>query len=290
MHPGRTPLIVGDWKMHKTVAEAEAFIDRLLPRMPQTPAIDVVICPAYLALRPAADRTRGSRVKVFAQNMHYAAEGPFTGEVSAPMLVEAGVAGVILGHSERRWLFAESDWAVQLKTAAAVAAGMVPIVCVGETEEECALGETEARICEQVRTALALVDTACLGEVVIAYEPIWTIGTGRVATPAHVQEVGSLVRSFVANRSPEQAMRARVLYGGGVLLEDARELLEIDDIDGLLVGEASLEVDSFAAIVHTACGSQTRRRPSARSDPARTASTNVKQPRLCCRARRSRLS
>ena len=222
--------------------------------------------------------------------MHYAAEGPFTGEVSAPMLVEAGVTGVILGHSERRRPFAESDWAVQLKTAAAVAAWMVPIVCVGETEEECALGETEARTCEQVRTALALVDTARLGEVVIAYEPIWTIGTGRVATPAHVQEVGSLVHGVVANRSPEQAMRARVLYGGGVLLEDAREPLEIDDIDGLLVGEASLEVDSFVAIVHTACGSETRRRPSARSDPARTARTNVKQPRLRSRARRSRLS
>jgi triosephosphate isomerase (TIM) len=290
MHPGRTPLIVGNWKMHKTVSEAEAFIDDLLPRMQATGAMVVVICPAYLALRPAVDRTRGSRVKVFAQNMHYAAEGPFTGEVSAPMLVEAGVTGVILGHSERRRLFAESDRAVQLKTAAAVAAGMVPIVCVRETEEECELRETEARIREQVWTALALVDTSRLGEVVIAYEPSWTIGTGRVATPAHVQDVGSLVRGVVADRSAEQAMRTRVLYGGGILLEDARELLEIDNVDGLLVGEASLEVDSFAAIVHTACGSETRRRPSARSDPARTASTNVKQPRLRSRARRSRLS
>ena len=290
MHGARTPLIAGNWKMHKTVAEAGTFIAALLPRVAAAESVDVVICPAYLALRPAVDRTRGSRVNVYAQNMHYAAEGPFTGEVSAPMLVEAGVAGVILGHSERRRLFAESDRAVQLKTAAAVAARLVPILCVGETEEECELGETEARIREQVRAELALVDTACLGEVVIAYEPSWAIGTGRVATPAHVQDVGSLVRGVVADGSAEQAMRTRVLYGGGVFLEDARELLEIDDFDGLLVGEASLEVDSFAAIVHTACGSETRRRPSARSDPARTASTNVKQPRLRSRARRSRLS
>ena len=178
MHGARTPLIAGNWKMHKTVAEAGTFIAALLPRVAAAESVDVVICPAYLALRPTVDRTRGSRVNVYAQNMHYAAEGPFTGEVSAPMLVEAGVTGVILGHSERRRLFAESDRAVQLKTAAAVAARLVPILCVGETEEECELGETEARIREQVRAELALVDTACLGEVVIAYEPSWAIGTG----------------------------------------------------------------------------------------------------------------
>jgi triosephosphate isomerase len=229
-------------------------------------------------------------VKVHAQNMHYAAEGPFTGEVSAPMLVEAGVTGVILGHSERRRLFAESDWAVQLKTAAAVAARMVPIVCVGETEEECELRETEARICEQVRTALALVDTSRLGEVVIAYEPIWTLGTGRVATPAHVQEVGSLVRGVVANRSPEQAIRARVLYAGGVLPENARMLLEVDDIDGLLVGEASLDVDSFTAIIDSACRGGRPPWPPAQSDPARTATTFVNRRRLPTGAPRSRLS
>ena len=251
---GRTPLIVGNWKMHKTVAEAATFIDELLPRTPKTDAIEVVICPAYLALRPTVDRTRGSRVKVFAQNMHYAAEGPFTGEVSAPMLLEAGVTGVILGHSERRRLFAESDMAVQLKIAAAVAAELVPILCVCETEEQCGLGETEARICEQVRAGLALVDTSRLGEVVIAYEPLWTLGTGRVAAPAHVRTVGSLVRSVVASRSPEQAGHTRVLYGGGVTAEHAAALLEPDGVDGLLVGEASLEPASFVAIVDAARG------------------------------------
>jgi triosephosphate isomerase len=151
------------------------------------------------------DWTRDSRVEVYAQNMHYAPEGPFTGEVSAPMLLEAGVHGVIVGHSERRRLFAESDTAVQLKVAAAVASGLVPILCVGESEEQCQLGETEHVVCQQLRSGLELVDATRLGDVVIAYEPIWTIGTGRMAALEHTQEVGALVRRVVAERSSEQA-------------------------------------------------------------------------------------
>ncbi|MGZ6849203.1 MAG: triose-phosphate isomerase family protein, partial [Blastococcus sp.] len=137
--PSRRRLIAANWKMHETISEATGFVDKLLPRIAGVESVDVVICPAYPALGPTVELTRGSGVQVFAQNMHYAAQGPFTGEVSAPMLLEAGVRGVILGHSERRRLFAESDETVQLKTAAAVGAGLVPILCVGETEQECEL-------------------------------------------------------------------------------------------------------------------------------------------------------
>jgi triosephosphate isomerase len=215
-------------------------------------SIDVVICPAYLALRPMVEWTRDSRVEVYAQNMHYAPEGPFTGEVSAPMLLEAAVRGVIVGHSERRRLFAESDAAVQLKVAAALATGLVPILCVGESEEQCRPGKTEHRLRQQLRSGLALVDTSRLGEVVIAYEPSWTIGTGGRAALEHTQEVGALVRGVVAERSGEQATRTRVLYGGGVSADTAATLLALDDVDGLLVGEPSLEVDLFLSILNAA--------------------------------------
>ncbi|MGZ6838664.1 MAG: triose-phosphate isomerase [Blastococcus sp.] len=250
--PSRRRLIAANWKMHETISEATGFVDKLLPRIAGVESVDVVICPAYPALGPTVELTRGSGVQVFAQNMHYAAQGPFTGEVSAPMLLEAGVRGVILGHSERRRLFAESDETVQLKTAAAVGAGLVPILCVGETEQECELGETERRLHDQLQAGLALVDTGRLGEVVIAYEPRWTIGTGRLAAPAHVQLVGAFLRALVADRSCEQAARVRVLYGGSITPESAAALLELDEVDGLLVGEASLRAESFAAIVDAA--------------------------------------
>lgn len=244
------PLMAGNWKMHKTIAEASVFMEALLPSLSAEESIDVVLCPAYLALRPMVDWTRDSRVEVYAQNMHYAPEGPFTGEVSVPMLLEAGVRGVIVGHSERRRLFAESDAAVQLKVAAAVATGLVPILCVGESEEHRQRGETEHRLRQQLRLDLALVDTCRLGEVVIAYEPIWTIGTGRMAALEHTQEVGALVRGVVAERSREQATRTRVLYGGSVSADTAGTLLALEDVDGLLVGEPSLDVNLFLSILN----------------------------------------
>ena len=155
------------------------------------------------------------------------------------MLLEAGTRGVILGHSERRRLFAESNETVQLKTGAAVGAGLVPILCVGETEQECKLGVTERRLRDQLHSGLALVDTGRLGEVVIAYEPLWTVGTGRLAAPAHVQLVAAFLRALVADRSCEPSARVRVLYGGSITPESAAALLELDEVDGLLVGEAS---------------------------------------------------
>jgi triosephosphate isomerase (TIM) len=246
---GRIPLIAGNWKMYKTVREAEAFIAALLPRMSSVQNVDVAICPPYLDLEAMVDSARGSRVQVYAQNMHHAAEGAFTGEVSAPMLVEAGVHGVILGHSERREMFGETDRALQLKVPAALAAGLIPILCVGETEEEREAGDTERKLRHQVQEDLARVETDQLGAVVIAYEPIWAIGSGRVATPEQAQEALGFIRALVADRSREQAQRTRVLYGGSVKPENCKELLTVPDADGALVGGASLDPETFAAIV-----------------------------------------
>ena len=242
----RTPYIAGNWKMYKTVAEAEDFIQALLPRVSDAEGVDVAICPSFLALGAMIDSTRGSRVQVLAQTMHYEAQGAFTGEVSPPMLVEADAHGVILGHSERREYFGETDRALQLKVPAALEAGLLPVLCVGETEEERDRGDTEE--------GLQKVATERLGDVVIAYEPIWAIGTGRVATPEQAQEAIGFVRALVGDRSREQAERVRILYGGSVKPDNASELLALPDIDGALVGGASLDAESFAAIVSAAVG------------------------------------
>jgi triosephosphate isomerase len=184
--------------------------------------------------------------------MHQASDGAFTGEVSAPMLTEIGIHGVILGHSERRELFGETDRALQAKVPAALEAGLRPVLCVGETEEERERGDTERKLRHQVQEAVAKVDPERLGEVVIAYEPIWAIGTGLVATPEQAQEALAFIRALVADRSREQAERTRVLYGGSVKAEHCPELLCLPDCDGALVGGASLDAESFAAIVAAA--------------------------------------
>jgi triosephosphate isomerase len=248
----RTPLIAGNWKMYKTVADAEGFIQALLPRVSTADGVDVAICPPYLALEAMVDSTRGSRVEVYAQNMYHAPEGAFTGEVAPAMLTELGIHGVVLGHSERRELFGETDKALALKVPAALDAGLRPILCVGETEEERDRGDTERKLRHQVQEDLAKVPEERLGEVVIAYEPIWAIGTGKVATPDQAQEAIAFVRALVADRSREQAERTRVLYGGSVKPENAAELLALPDVDGALVGGASLDAESFAAIVAAA--------------------------------------
>ncbi|MGA2927021.1 MAG: triose-phosphate isomerase [Solirubrobacteraceae bacterium] len=248
----RTPLIAGNWKMYKTVADAEAFISALLPKVSDADGVDVGICPPFPSLQAMVDSTRGSRVEVYAQNMHSAAEGAFTGEVSAPMLTELGIHGVILGHSERREYFAETDKALQVKVPAALEAGLRPILCVGETEDERERGDTERKLRHQVQEDLQRIGEDQLGDVVIAYEPIWAIGTGRVATPDQAQEAIAFIRALVADRSREQAERTRILYGGSVKPDNAAELMALPDVDGALVGGASLDPDSFAAIVAAA--------------------------------------
>jgi len=248
----RVPLIAGNWKMHKTIAETERFVQALLPRVSSVDGVDVAICPPFTALEAAVDSTRGSRVQVYAQNMHYSAEGAFTGEVAPTMLAEVGAHGVVLGHSERRELFGETDRALTLKVPAALEAGLQAILCDGETEEERERGDTERKLRHQVQEDLAKVPTERLGEVVIAYEPIWAIGTGKVATPDQAQEAIAFVRALVAGRSGEESLRTRILYGGSVNADNAAELLSLPDVDGALVGGASLDVDSFAAIIAAA--------------------------------------
>ncbi len=221
----RRPLIAGNWKMYKTIAEAEEYIQALLPRVSGVSRVDVGICPSFLSLQAMVDSARGSPVQVFAQNMHHAADGAFTGEVSSPMLAEIGAYGVILGHSERRQMFGETDKALALKVPAALEAGLVPILCVGETEEEREAGDTERKLRHQVQEDLARVPTDQLGAVVIAYEPVWAIGSGRACPAEQAQEAIAFVRALVAGRDREQAARTRVLYGGSVKPDNADELL-----------------------------------------------------------------
>jgi triosephosphate isomerase len=248
----RRPLIAGNWKMYKTVEEAEKFIQALLPRVAGVSRVDVGICPSFLSLQAMVDSTRGSVVQVFAQNMHHAAEGAFTGEISPPMLAETGAYGVILGHSERRRMFGETDKALALKVPAALEAGLVPILCVGETEEEREAGDTERKLRHQVQEDLARVPAEQVGAVVIAYEPVWAIGSGRACPTDQAQEAIAFVRALVAGRDPDQAARTRVLYGGSVKPDNVHDLLALPDVDGALVGGASLDPDDFAAIVSAA--------------------------------------
>ena len=215
--------------------------------------MDVAICVPFTDLRAMVDSARGSRVEVYAQNCHHEPEGAFTGEISPPMLAETGAHGVVLGHSERRRLFGETDRALALKLPAALEAGLRPILCVGETEEERAAGDTERKLRQQIREDLAGLADEQLPEVAIAYEPIWAIGTGQTATAEQAQDAVAFIRALVADRAgPDVGERVRVLYGGSVNPENAPELLALPDVDGALVGGASLEADSFAKIVQAA--------------------------------------
>jgi triosephosphate isomerase len=250
----RTPMIAGNWKMHKTIAEAEAFIGALLPRVGAVEDVQVVVCPPFTALQAMVDSTRGSAVEVYAQHMHEADSGAFTGEISAPMLTEIEVSGVVLGHSERREFCGETDRSLQQKVPAAIAAGLTPLLCVGETEDERERGDTERKLRHQVKEALDKVPADRLADVVVAYEPIWAIGTGKVATPEQAQEAVAFVRALVADFDKAAGEAVRVLYGGSLKPDNAPELLALPDVDGALVGGASLDPGSFAQIVETARG------------------------------------
>jgi triosephosphate isomerase (TIM) len=248
----RTPFIAGNWKMHKTVAEAEQFIAALLPRVAAVDGVEIAVCPPFLALQALVDSARGSQVGIYAQTMHEADQGAFTGEVSAPMLSEIDVHGVVLGHSERRQYYNETDKALQLKVPKALEAGLTPILCVGETEDERERGETERKLRYQVQEGLEKVPVERLAEVVVAYEPVWAIGTGLTATPEQAQDAIGFVRALIAGFDKEAAQQVRILYGGSVKTDNAAELLALPDIDGALVGGASLDPAGFAGIVEAA--------------------------------------
>jgi triosephosphate isomerase len=254
MTHSRRPYVAANWKMWGTRAEVISYCERFLAPLPpeEERAAEVALCAPFTALDVCVSQAKGSGVKVAAQNMHQEEMGAYTGEVSAPMLVELQVDAVVLGHSERRRYYAESDRALQDKVPAALAAGLEPILCVGETEDEREAGETERKLRGQVQEALERVEPDELPGVVIAYEPVWAIGTGRTATPEQAQEAIAFVRALVGDRSREAAERVRVLYGGSVKPDNAEEMLAQPDVDGALVGGASLDPQAFAAIVSAA--------------------------------------
>lgn len=240
----RRKLVVGNWKMHGTLAASRVLAAGLRP----SAAVDVAVAPPFTAVNAVAAVLVGKSIRVAAQNCHWESSGAYTGEVSPEMVVEAGGAWVILGHSERRQLFGETDATVQKKLAAAQAAGLAAIVCVGETLEEREAGSTIEVVTRQLTVSLGRPKTS--PELAVAYEPVWAIGTGKTATPAQAQEVHAAIRRHVASTlGPEVAKGLRILYGGSVKPENARELLTLPDVDGALVGGASLKADSFNAIV-----------------------------------------
>jgi triosephosphate isomerase len=248
----RTPVMAANWKMNKTVAEAEAFVAALLPRVSGASGVEVILCPAFTALAAVVESARGSGVAVYAQNMHEADDGAFTGEVSAPMLSELGADGVILGHSERREYFNETDRALAQKVPHALQAGLVPMLCVGETEEERERGDTERKLRHQVQEALEKVPVERLPEVIVAYEPVWAIGSGRSATPEQAQEAIAFVRALVEGFDRAAGEQVRILYGGSTKPDNIAELLALPDVDGALVGGASLDPEDFARMVAAA--------------------------------------
>ena len=254
--PDRRPFIAGNWKLWGMRAQASEYCDRLMELLPdesRRPA-DVGLCVPFTALDVCVEKLRGSGVKVLAQNIHWEESGAYTGEVSPAMLAEVGVDGVVLGHSERREYNCETDRALQQKVPAALDAGLHPILCVGETEEERERGETQRKLRHQVQEGLEKVPSERLVEVTIAYEPIWAIGTGRVATPEIAQEAIAFVRALVGDRSREAAEHVRVQYGGSVKPGNAAEILAQPDVDGALVGGASLDPEGFVQIVAAAGG------------------------------------
>jgi triosephosphate isomerase (TIM) len=230
-------LIAGNWKLHKGPEEAAAFCRALKARLPDLGGVDVAVCPPFVSLAGAVRELADTEIAVAAQNVHWEAQGAFTGEVSAPMLRELGVYGAIVGHSERRQHFGETDETTALRAAAALEAGLSVIACVGELEEERERGETEDVLRRQVAPLEAHES------LVIAYEPVWAIGTGKTATPEQAQEAHAFIRTLID---------APVLYGGSVKPENAEELLAQPDVEGALVGGASLDVESFARICEAA--------------------------------------
>ena len=246
----RKPLIAANWKMYKTPEEAVAFTKKMVPVAVKYRQAEIVICASPTLLPSVVEAARSTAVKVAAQNMYWLEQGAYTGETSPVQLKALGVTHVLIGHSERRQYFNETDTSVNLKLKSALKHGLVPIVCVGEHLEQREAGQTAAVLDLQVSIALEGIEPAMAGPLVIAYEPVWAIGTGKTATPEIAEEAHKIIRAQVANvLAPEVADGLRILYGGSVKPDNAGALCRLHDIDGALVGGASLDAASFDAIV-----------------------------------------
>lgn len=247
----RKPVIAGNWKLFKSIGEATALINELKPLVAGAGNVEIVVAPVFTALSRVSDAISGSSIHLSAQDCFWEEEGAFTGEVAPKLLKDAGCSHVIIGHSERRQYFGETDVTVNKKTKAAMAAGLTAIVCVGETLEERESGRTFSIIEEQVQNSLAGLAPETVAGLIIAYEPVWAIGTGKTASDEQAQEVHAFIRSLVLRLFGQSASDAvRILYGGSVKPDNVKGLMGQPDIDGALVGGASLKADSFAAIVN----------------------------------------
>ena len=247
----RKPVMAGNWKMYKTAEETSAFFQKFVPMVAGATHAEIVICPPFASVQCAAETARGSNIEIGGQDVFWLKEGAYTGEISGPLLIEAGCSWVIVGHSERRQYFGETDESVFKKTVAAIDAGLTPIVCVGERLEEREGGMTENVLAKQCAGGICGLTPEQFARVVIAYEPVWAIGTGRTATPEMAGEAHGFLRSQISARFGEDAGAAcRILYGGSVKPDNIKNLMAQPDLDGALVGGASLDPVSFAAIVN----------------------------------------
>jgi len=247
----RRNLFVANWKMHKTIAEALEYFRKFLPLVHPKVAADVYLAPAFTAIYALVQAARSSNVLIGAQNMSEHAEGAFTGEISAAMLLEAGAQFVILGHSERRRIFREEDALINRKVALAIKSGLIALLCIGETQEERSAGKTISVIERQLAEGLKGIESKSIFKLTLAYEPVWAIGNGRAATPQDAEEVQAFARQFIADKwGSEAASQIRILYGGSVNAQNAKKFLMEEDIDGLLVGGASLDAASFSDIIN----------------------------------------
>jgi triosephosphate isomerase (TIM) len=249
----RKKIVAGNWKMNKLIGDAVVLADAIKAKLADKTTVEVVLCPTFTALKSVGDVVAGTQVKLGGQTMHWEKDGAFTGEISADMLKDAGCQYVILGHSERRQFFGETDGGVNRKVKVALAANLTPIVCVGETLEQREANQTEDVVTTQVTKSLAGLDETGFRRIVVAYEPVWAIGTGRTASPAQAQDVHALIRRVLSKMcNPGAAQAVRIQYGGSMKPANAKELMSQPDIDGGLIGGAALDAASFIAIVEAA--------------------------------------
>ncbi len=246
----RKPIIAGNWKMNMTPGEAEALVKALIPLV-KNASCEVVVCPPFVDLFAVKPLIEGTNIKLGAQNVHWAQKGAFTGEISADMLKSLGVSHAIIGHSERRQYFGETDETVNMRAKAAIAAGLTPIICVGESLEQREAGETDAWVSGQTTAALKDISAEDAAKLVIAYEPIWAIGTGKTATSEQANETIGVIRAAVAKTyGDETAQKVRIQYGGSMNPKNATELMAMPEIDGGLIGGASLKAEDFSLVVN----------------------------------------